>query len=82
MLGFDFESDPLCAALKLFERMEFKEVIYEGSGEPTQTKQPRAYSKRVSGRKKTGIIICLVFSFREETRSLAQEKIYVHRSNS
>ena len=49
MSGFDFESEPFCAALELFKVMEVAELIYEYAILPSQTKQPRAYANQSSG---------------------------------
>ena len=41
MLGFDFESDPFCAAPELLERIKLTQYIYKVARENSQTKQPR-----------------------------------------
>ena len=54
ILRFDFDREPFCAALEIFECVEVAEEIYEGFGAPSQTNQPRADANQVIGRKKQG----------------------------
>ena len=72
MPGFYLESETFRAALKLFERMEIAEVIYESFGENSQTKQTRADSNQASRRKKQG---------GESTSPSVSEKKHAHKRN-
>ena len=51
MFGFDFQVGLFPAGIELFELMEVAELIYEGSGAPSQTKQPSKDSNLASGHK-------------------------------